>query len=132
MREDLAERKVEPESRGTDPQEPSKNSSVVILKTTPNPNDPSTAVVTVCIDLTRPADIARDFARELGKLPTLPLPSRKQDPKLFEALRLVEEEGLSYREASNATFGHEKRYSAIRRLAIGFQSAAIEATREKR
>ena len=122
---------MEPESRGADPQESSKNSSVVILNTTPNPNDPSTAVVTVCVDLTRPADIARDFARELRKLPALPLPCRKQDPKLYQALRLMDDKGLSYREASNATFGHDKRASALCRLRAGFLNAASEALREK-
>jgi hypothetical protein len=107
-----------------------KKSSVVILKNTPNPNDPSTALLTVCVDLTRPADIAKDFARELRKLPAVPLPSRKLDPRLFSALRLVEK-GLSLREASNATFGNDKKASALCRLRAAFINAASEATCEK-
>ena len=76
---------------GTKP-EP-KPSSVIILEAINQPGAHA-AVVKACVDLTRPREIANDFARALRQCSTIALPARAMDPKLYLALELAEK-GLS-------------------------------------
>ena len=110
---------------GTKP-EP-KPSSVIILSATNQPGAAHTAVVTACVDLTRPREIAHDFARALRQCSTIALPARAMDPKLYVALELVEK-GLSLAKACEKTYGDARKASSLCRLRSALSNAGTAAT----
>jgi hypothetical protein len=55
--------------------------------------------------------ILGDLRKELGKCG---VPYRDVDPRIFEAVRLHEHDGLTYEEASIRTFGNDGKASSIR------------------
>jgi hypothetical protein len=102
-----------------------KPSSVIIFSATEQPGT-HTAVVTVCVDLTRPSAIGRDFARALRQCSTIALPARSMDPKLYDALKLMKQ-GLSIAKACENTYGNTRKVSSLCRLRSGLLNAALAA-----
>src|ERR1017187_10184494 len=101
--------------------------SVIILSATNQPGTQS-AVVTVCVDLTRPGELARDFARALRQCPTCALPARSMDPKLYMALELVGK-GLSLAKACEKTYGDARKASSLCRLRSALSNAGTASTK---
>src|ERR1017187_5857147 len=112
---------------GTNPK--IKAAAVIILSAVEQP-DSHIAVVTACVDLTRPSAIGRDFARALRQCTAIALPARAQSPKLYKALELKERHGLSFRKASELVFGSPNKASALCRLASAGLNAGVAS--EKR
>jgi hypothetical protein len=99
-----------------------EKTSVEILTYTLNPLDPSILVLTCAVDLSQPGQLAGDFRKALRNVPGVP--ARAIDPKLFLAVRLVQQKGLSIRKASELAYGHPRKKSAVCRLLAAINNAA--------
>jgi hypothetical protein len=106
-----AESPREPENGGTEkPSSENKAASGSSVRLSVRPNDPT--ILTALIDRTATRSrIVEDLQGELAKFG---VPYRDVDQRIFEAVRLLKREGLSYSEASVRVFGYPDKAELIR------------------